>query len=133
MNNSIQLLDFINKSKTAFQAVHEIKETLNNNGFCQLKESDKWNLQKGGKYYVEKNNSAVIAFEIGSGEIEEDGFRLIGAHTDSPGFRIKPNAEIKTEGYVKLNTEVYGGPILSTWFDRPLSVAGRVMIKGENP
>ena len=133
MNNSIQLLEFINKSKTAFQAAHEIKEILNNNGFSQLKESDKWDLQKGGKYYVEKNNSAVIAFEIGSGEIEEDGFRLIGAHTDSPGFRIKPNAEIKTEGYVKLNTEVYGGPILSTWFDRPLSVAGRVMIKGENP
>ena len=116
MNNAEQLLQFINKSKTAFQAAYEV--------------SNSWNLKKGGKYYVMKNNSAVIGFEIGNGEIEEDGFRLIGAHTDSPGFRIKPQAEMKTEGtYVKLNTEVYGGPILSTWFDRPLSIAGRVTLK----
>ncbi len=80
-----------------------------------------------------KNDSAIIAFEIGCGEIEEDGFRLIGAHTDSPGFRIKPSAEMTVENnYVKLNTEVYGGPILSTWFDRPLSIAGRVTLKSDN-
>ncbi len=133
MDNAVQLLDFINKSKTAFQAVCEIKNILDNNGFKQLKEEETWNLIQDGKYYIIKNNSAVIAFQTGNGKIEEEGFRLIGAHTDSPGFRIKPNAEIITEGYVKLNTEVYGGPILSTWFDRPLSIAGRVMIKGENP
>lgn len=133
MNNAEQLLQFINKSKTAFQAAYEVKDILDNNGFTELKESDSWNLKKGGKYYVMKNNSAVIGFEIGNGEIEEDGFRLIGAHTDSPGFRIKPQAEMKTEGtYVKLNTEVYGGPILSTWFDRPLSIAGRVTLKSDN-
>lgn len=80
-----------------------------------------------------KNDSAIIAFEIGCGEIEEDGFRLIGAHTDSPGFRIKPSAEMTVENnYIKLNTEVYGGPILSTWFDRPLSIAGRVTLKSNN-
>ena len=133
MNNAEQLLEFINKSKTAFQAAYEVKDILDKNGFTELKESNSWNLKKGGKYYVIKNNSAVIGFEVGNGEIEEDGFRLIGAHTDSPGFRIKPQAEMETEGtYVKLNTEVYGGPILSTWFDRPLSIAGRVTLKSNN-
>ena len=133
MNNTRELLDFINKSKTAFQSAYEIKTILDKQGYNEVKEEDTWDLKKGGKYYVIKNDSAVIAFEIGLGEIEEDGFRLIGAHTDSPGFRIKPNPEMQVEGhYLKLNTEVYGGPILSTWFDRPLSIAGRVTLKGEN-
>ncbi|AQR97865.1 M18 family aminopeptidase [Clostridium saccharoperbutylacetonicum] len=134
MSNTQELIDFINKSKTAFQGAQELKNILNNQGYAEIKEEAQWNLKKGGKYYITKNNSAVIAFEIGTGEIEEDGFRLIGAHTDSPGFRIKPNPEMLVEGhYLKLNTEVYGGPILSTWFDRPLSIAGRVTLKGENP
>ncbi|BCZ49054.1 M18 family aminopeptidase [Clostridium gelidum] len=134
MNNTQELLDFINKSKTAFQSAYEIKSILDKNGYSEVKEEDKWDFKKGEKYYVTKNDSAVIAFEIGSGEIEKDGFRLIGAHTDSPGFRIKPNPEMLVEGhYLKLNTEVYGGPILSTWFDRPLSVAGRVTLRSENP
>ncbi|WP_294405726.1 M18 family aminopeptidase [uncultured Clostridium sp.] len=133
MDNTKQLLDFINKSKTAFQGAYEVKNILDQNGFTEIKESDCWNLSNGDKHYIMKNDSAVIAFEVGSGEIEEDGFRLIGAHTDSPGFRIKPSAEIKVENnYVKLNTEVYGGPILSTWFDRPLSIAGRVTLKSDN-
>lgn len=133
MNNTQELLEFINKSKCAFQGAYEVKTILDKNGFSEIKECDKWDLKTGGKYYVMKNNSALIAFEVGSGEIEEYGFRLIGAHTDSPGFRIKPSAEMIVEGhYVKLNTEVYGGPILSTWFDRPLSIAGRVTLKGEN-
>lgn len=134
MNNAQELLDFINKGKTAFQSTYEIKNILDKQGYTEIKEEDKWELKKGSKHYIIKNNSALIAFEIGNGDIEKDGFRLIGAHTDSPGFRIKPNPEMKVEGhYVKLNTEVYGGPILSTWFDRPLSVAGRVTLKGENP
>ena len=133
MNNTQELLDFINKGKTAFQSTYELKSILDRQGYSQIKEEDKWDLKKGEKYYVIKNDSAIIAFEIGSGEIEKDGFRLIGAHTDSPGFRIKPNPEMLVEGhYLKLNTEVYGGPILSTWFDRPLSIAGRVTLKGEN-
>jgi aspartyl aminopeptidase len=133
MNNTQELLNFINESKTAFQSAYKIKSILDNQGYNEIKEEDKWHLKKGGKYYIIKNDSAVIAFEIGTGEIEKDGFRLIGAHTDSPGFRIKPNPEMLVEGqYLKLNTEVYGGPILSTWFDRPLSIAGRVILKGEN-
>lgn len=134
MNNTQELLDFINKGKTAFQSANELKAILDKEGYAEIKEEDYWELKKGGKYYITKNNSALIAFEIGNGEIEKDGFRLIGAHTDSPGFRIKPNPEMLVEGhYLKLNTEVYGGPILSTWFDRPLSIAGRVTLKGENP
>jgi aspartyl aminopeptidase len=133
MNNTQELLNFINKSKTAFQSAYEIKSILDNQGYTEIKEEDKWDLEKSGKYYITKNDSAVIAFEIGSGDIEKDGFRLIGAHTDSPGFRIKPNPEMLVEGhYLKLNTEVYGGPILSTWFDRPLGIAGRVTLKGES-
>ena len=134
MKNTQELLDFINKSKTAFQSAYEIKSILDKQGYNQVKEEDKWDLKKGGKYYVIKNDSAVIAFEIGIGEVEKDGFRLIGAHTDSPGFRIKPNPDMLVEAhYLKLNTEVYGGPILSTWFDRPLSIAGRVTLKSEDP
>lgn len=134
MNDTSELLDFINKGKTAFQSANELKVILDKEGYAEIKEEDNWDLKKGGKYYITKNNSAVIAFEIGTGEIEKDGFRLIGAHTDSPGFRIKPNPEMLVEGhYLKLNTEVYGGPILSTWFDRPLSIAGRVTLKGESP
>ena len=133
MNNTQELLDFINKSKSAFQSTYEVKRILDREGYVEIKEEDKWDLKKGEKYYIMKNNSALIAFEIGTGDIEEDGFRLIGAHTDSPGFRIKPNPEMLVEGhYLKLNTEVYGGPIISTWFDRPLSIAGRVTIKSKN-
>ena len=87
-----------------------------------------------GKYFVTKNDSALIAFRVGKGDIAENGFKIIGAHTDSPGFRIKPNPEITVENtYVKLNTEVYGGPILNTWFDRPLALAGRVSLVSKNP
>ena len=129
-----ELLEFIGNSPTQYHGAHTVKAMLDNNGFNEIKESDKWDLVKGQKYYVMKNESAVIAFEVGSGELEQDGFKLIGAHTDSPTFRVKPSAEMKSEGkYIKLNTEGYGGPILSTWFDRPLSLAGRVAIKGKSP
>ena len=85
------------------------------------------------KYYTTKNSSALVAFKVNSDEIEKEGFRIIGSHTDSPGFRIKPNAEMESCGaYLKLNTEGYGGMILSTWLDRPLAMAGRVFLRGEN-
>ena len=133
-NLALDLIDFLYKSPTAHHSVKTIRERLELNGFNEVKESDKWNLQKDGKYYVIKNDSALIAFTIGNGGIEEDGFKLIGAHTDSPGFRIKANPEMVSEGtYLKLNTEVYGGPILYTWFDRPLGIAGKVTLKGSSP
>ncbi len=131
---ALDLIDFLYKSPTAHHSVKTIKERLDLNGFSEVKESDKWNLQKDGKYYVIKNDSALIAFTIGNGDIENDGFKLIGAHTDSPGFRIKANPEMVSEGtYLKLNTEVYGGPILYTWFDRPLGIAGKVTLRGTSP
>jgi aspartyl aminopeptidase len=131
---ALELLDFINESITAYHGAYEVKSMLDEEGFVEIKENEKWDLFKGGKYYVMKNQSAIVAFEIGEGELEEEGFRLIGTHTDSPTFKIKPKAEIQVENtYIKLNTEAYGGPILSTWFDRPLSLAGRVALRGSSP
>jgi aspartyl aminopeptidase len=128
-----ELIDFLYESPTAFHAVESVKKMLSPFGFKELKEEDKWNLVKGGKYYITKNESAIFAFVIGKGEVEEDGFRIIGAHTDSPTFRVKPSPEMIAENsYVKLNTEVYGGPILNTWMDRPLALAGRVTLRSKD-
>lgn len=128
-----ELIDFIYDSPTAFHAVDSAKKILDSHGFAELKEEDSWKLQKGGKYYVVKNNSALAAFVVGKGEVQEQGFKIIGAHTDAPTFRIKPAAEMTAEShYIKLDTEAYGGPILNTWLDRPLSVSGRVTLKGND-
>lgn len=127
------LIDYIYDSPTAFHAVAKAKEDLCKEGFIEVKEEEKWNLEKGGKYFVTKNDSALTAFVVGTGEIEEKGFKIIGAHTDSPSFRIKPAPEMVVDNtYIRLNTEVYGGPILNTWMDRPLGVAGRVTLRSEN-
>ncbi|MCJ7687919.1 MAG: M18 family aminopeptidase, partial [Clostridiaceae bacterium] len=127
------LIDYIYDSPTAFHAVAKAKEDLSKEGFIEIKEEAKWNLQKGGKYFVTKNDSAITAFVVGTGEIEENGFKIIGAHTDSPSFRIKPSPEMEVDNtYIRLNTEVYGGPILNTWMDRPLAVAGRVTLRSGN-
>lgn len=127
------LTDFLDKSVCNFCAVETIKDILDESGYQELDMRDKWNIQKGAKYYTIKNNSAIFAFNVGDESPAETGFKIVAAHSDSPCFRIKPNAEIKCEkGLIKLNTEVYGGPILYTWFDRPLSVAGRVILKGDN-
>ncbi|WP_297131981.1 M18 family aminopeptidase [Terrisporobacter sp.] len=127
------LLDYIYNSPTAFNAVKTSEELLISNGFTELKMNKKWDLQVGGRYYLTKNSSALIAFVINSDNIENEGFRIIGSHSDSPTFRIKPNPEMCAENtYLKLNTEGYGGSILSTWYDRPLAIAGRVVIKSED-
>ena len=128
------LLDFIYDSPTAFHAVETVKKILDENRFKEIKESDKWHLKSRDKYYVIKIDSSIMAFIVGDEKIEETGLRLIGAHTDAPGFRVKPNPQMISEGkYVKLNTEMYGGPIISTWYDRPLALAGKVAIKGASP
>ncbi|MCM1305641.1 MAG: M18 family aminopeptidase [Lachnospiraceae bacterium] len=124
------LLRYLNNSPTAYHAVENAAEILRENGFQELKETAEWSLEQGGRYYVTKNGSCIIAFTTGEGSLAESGFRIIGAHTDSPGFKIKPGSCIVTpDGYVKINVEVYGGVILSTWFDRPLALAGRVIVK----
>ncbi|MGH4124930.1 MAG: M18 family aminopeptidase [Clostridium sp.] len=128
-----ELIDYIYDSPTAFHAVANAKEDLRSEGFVEIKEEEKWNIVKGGKYFVTKNDSALTAFVVGKGEIEETGFKIIGAHTDSPSFRIKPAPEMIVDNtYVRLNTEVYGKPILNTWLDRPLAIAGRVTLRSEN-
>ena len=132
--SALELIDYLYNSPTAFHAVDETKKLLDANGYTEVYEANAWDLKPQGKYYVTKNNTALIAFEIGSDDIVTNGIRMIGAHTDSPGFRIKPNPELTTEGtYLKLNTEVYGGPILHTWFDRPLAIAGQITLKSDNP
>lgn len=129
-----ELIQFINESPTNYHAILQVKKQLTENGFKQLFSGEAWHIERGGKYFVTKNHSSLFAFVPGKGDIAENGFKFICAHSDSPTFRIKPSAEMIVEGrYLKLNTEVYGGPILYTWFDRPLSMAGRVLLKSDNP
>ncbi len=117
----------------SFNAVANVAATLEDAGFTRLESNAQWTLSRGGRYYVVKNGSAIFAFIVGTGD-PTAGFRIISAHSDSPGFRIKPAAPIKGAGRaLKLNTEVYGGPILYTWFDRPLSIAGRVFTATDDP
>lgn len=124
---------WLDASTCNFLAVKTICEELDNAGFLRLDARDGWQIEKGGKYYVVKNDSAVFAFIAGTGSPAETGFRIISSHSDSPCFKIKPNAEIYGEGgVVSLNVEKYGGGILYTWFDRPLSISGRVMTKGKD-
>ncbi|MDL2231125.1 M18 family aminopeptidase [Porphyromonadaceae bacterium OttesenSCG-928-L07] len=128
------LIQFIDESPTNYHAILNVKKQLIANGFKQLFSGESWKLERGGKYFITKNHSSLFAFVPGSGNIAEKGFKFICAHSDSPTFKIKPNAEMLVEGkYLKLNTEVYGGPIMYTWFDRPLSMAGRVLLKTANP
>ncbi|NQT47969.1 MAG: M18 family aminopeptidase, partial [Chloroflexi bacterium] len=128
------LLDFIHASPSPFHVVKNIEDILTAKGFSEPGLAEKWSLSKGGKYFITKNDSAIIAFAVGNGSVAEEGFRIVGSHTDSPSFRIKPSPEMVVEKtYLKLNTEVYGGPILNTWLDRPLSMAGRVSLKTDDP
>ena len=129
---ALDLIEFLHSGKTAFQAVDVMAAELKEAGFRELKGDDSWELEEGDKVFYIKNGTAIFAADLGKGSFKE-GFRLIGSHTDSPSFRIKPNPEMRAEGFLKLNTEVYGGPILNTWFDRPLSCAGRVAIRSEDP
>lgn len=136
MDKSVQqefaegLLGYLNDSPTAFHAVDNAVRMLKENHFTELKETQQWALQEGGKYYLTKNKSAVIAFVVGEGSLGKEGFRIIGAHTDSPCLKLKPGScTVTPDGYVKANVEVYGGAILSTWFDRPLAAAGRLIVR----
>ncbi len=121
-----ELLQFLQQSPTPFHAVANLAQTLQDNGFEQLDEGAPWKLQKKGSYFVIRNDSALIAFRTGQVDPVNNGFRITGAHTDSPCLKIKPQPEIKKHGYLQLGVEVYGGALLHPWFDRDLSIAGRV-------
>ena len=129
-----RLLSFLDASPVNFLAVKNITEELQQHGYRRIDTTEALGTVKAGdKFFVTKNDSSIYAFQIGRKALAETGFHMICAHCDSPTFRIKPHAEIDCEGgIVKLNTEVYGGPIMSTWFDRPLTLAGRVIVKSKD-
>ena len=120
------LLAYLNESVTAYHAVLTAARELNTAGFQRLEEKAVWELAPHGKYYVIRGESALIAWQMGSGD--RSGLRIIGAHTDSPGLHLKPRAQYTHRGYVQLGVEVYGGPLLASWTDRDLSLAGRVIV-----
>lgn len=129
-----KLLKLLDESPSCFQAVATISSKLDRAGFTRLDDGEQWQTVAGGKYYVTKNSSAIVAFVCGTGNVAETGYRIISSHSDSPCFKIKPNAEIIGDGgVVTLNVEKYGGGIMYTWFDRPLSIAGRVMLRTDDP
>ncbi len=121
-----RLTDFLDQSPTPFHAVAAMSRKLTESGFEQLSDSQSWDLEEGGRYFVTRNDSAIIAFTKGRGSLFNDGIRVAGAHTDSPCLKLKPTPSIHKKGYVQLGVEVYGGALLNPWFDRDLSLAGRV-------
>lgn len=129
MSRIDKLFGLLEQATSQFHTAKAVKEQLLKQGFEELLLKHNWELKKGGKYILEHHGSTIFAFTIGTAFQAEDGFRIAAAHGDFPGFRIKPNAEMEAGGYLQLNTETYGGAILSTWLDRPLSVAGRVVLR----
>lgn len=123
------LLDFIDASPSPWHAVDSVANRLKAHGFKSLRENDPWQFKQGGKFYVVRDGGSIIAFVLGQQPIPDSGLRIIGAHTDSPGLRLKPHAAYSTEGMAQLGVEVYGGPILATFTDRDLSIAGRVTVQ----
>jgi aspartyl aminopeptidase len=120
------LMSFIQRSPTPFHAVLTMVSELENAGFKALNENDEWDLQSGTSYYVTRNGSSLIAFTASESGAEVSGIRMVGGHTDSPCLKVKPSPEIKQKGFFQLGVEVYGGALLNPWFDRDLSIAGRV-------
>lgn len=129
---SREVLNFIEHSPSCFHAVAQLAQMLENGGYQRLKECDGWTLEKGGKYYVTRNGSSIIAFHVGE-QLDNYHFQITASHSDSPSYKVKEKAELKGKGgYLQLNTEGYGGMICSSWLDRPLSLAGRVLVRQGN-
>ena len=126
MSSSQKLLDFIQNSPSCFHAINNIKGQLEKNGFSELKEDTVWKLEEGKKYFVIRNGSAIISFTVPCKNFQ--GFLMTASHSDSPSFKIKENPELKSEGIVSLNVEKYGGMLINPWFDRALSIAGRLIV-----
>jgi aspartyl aminopeptidase len=121
-----ELMQFLQQSPTPFHGVANLAQKLRANDFVQLSESDHWDLEPKQSYFVIRNDSALVAFKTGQGDPIAKGFRITGAHTDSPCLKVKPSPEIRKQNYLQLGVEVYGGALLHPWFDRDLSIAGRV-------
>ena len=125
------LIDFLNASPTPFHATASLAQRLEAAGFQRLDERQSWSIEAGGRYYVTRNDSSIIAIQLGRRPALEAGVRLVGAHTDSPCLRVKPNPELHKQGFWQLGVEVYGGALLAPWFDRDLSLAGRVTFRAD--
>ncbi len=123
-----RFIEFLNKSHTTYQAITEAKKILLDNNFIELDLINPWNLKKGQNYFIIKNDASIIAFKLGK-TLNNPSIQVVASHNDSPMLKIKPNGVIYQNGYTKLNTEIYGGAIYSTFMDRPLGIAGRVIIK----
>lgn len=126
---ALDLIDFIDASPSPWHAVATAERNLLAQGFTRLEEVDRWHLVAGGRYYVVRGGASIIAFVLGLRPLVETGFRIVGAHTDSPGIRVKPRAAQTSDGLMRLGVEVYGGPILATFADRDLSLAGRIVMR----
>ncbi|HXC53391.1 MAG TPA: M18 family aminopeptidase [Candidatus Limnocylindrales bacterium] len=134
MSEVVDLMVFLDNSPTPYHAVAEAAQRLEAAGFRRLREEDSWDVAAGDRCYVERGGGSLIAFEIGSSDPADAGFRIIGTHTDSPNLRIKPHADVRSHGYRQLAVEPYGGVLLHTWLDRDLGLAGRVSVAaGEEP
>jgi aspartyl aminopeptidase len=127
--SALDLISFIDSSPSPWHAVAKAEQRLMARGFTRLDESERWSLAAGGRHYVVRGGASLIAFIVGSRPLAEAGFRIVGAHTDSPGLRLKPRPALGGEGLVRLAVEVYGGPILASFADRDLGLAGRVMVR----
>ena len=123
------LLAFIDASPSPWHAVNSVEHLMRTQGFKRLQETEPWHLNVGESYYVTRGGASIIAFTIGLTSIINTGYRMVGAHTDSPSLRLKPNAAYADEGLIRIGVEVYGGPILATFTDRDLSIAGRVTLR----
>lgn len=123
------LIDFLKASPTPFHATRSMAQRLQAAGFRALDEREPWHTEPGGRYYVTRNDSSIIAFRLGHRAPLDGGLRLVGAHTDSPCLRVKPQPELQRQGFFQLGVEVYGGALLAPWFDRDLSLAGRVTFR----
>ncbi len=131
INCTEALLEFINQSPSAYHVVESIRNRLLEQGFIELKEEESWSIKSGKAYFTVRNGSSIIAFRMP--RKQPKGFHIVASHSDSPTFKVKESAQMTVEEhYMKLNTEKYGGMILSTWLDRPLSVAGRIVVKTED-
>lgn len=126
---ALELIDFIDASPSPWHAVASTEQRLLAHGFARLEEGERWQLAAGGRYYVTRGGASLIAFVLGSRPLADAGYRLVGAHTDSPGLRLKPRPALAADGLLRLGVEVYGGPILASFTDRDLSLAGRVVLR----
>ena len=124
-----ELCDFLDHSPTPFHAVSTMSAMLEKAGFSALSETEQWSLEAGGKYFVTRNGSSIIAFTVGTESMADTGIRMAGAHTDSPCLMVKPQPELLRNQYFQLGVEVYGGALLNPWFDRDLSIAGRLVYR----